>query len=257
MKRITSLLMLMACLAAPSVQAQEVEEFGYFDHLGAGVSIGTDGIGVDVATPIGNYVALRAGVSFLPNIKVYEGSFSYKYGRPSKENTVDGEINLGWVNGKLLCDVYPFKKNDFRITAGLYVGTDAFLKAQNKADTPVKTEGEGIYIGDKPFFPDESGITKVEVRSNVVKPYIGIGYGRAIPHSRVNVGVDLGIMLWGTPKAWLWAVDADKMDGNMSAEWHEVQLEDINDNLSSDINDIAQKLKIYPMLNVRVGFRLF
>ena len=55
------------------VQAQdEVDEFGIFDHVSAGLVIGTTGIGIDVAAPITDYVQVRAGYNFFPTFKYKE-----------------------------------------------------------------------------------------------------------------------------------------------------------------------------------------
>jgi len=41
---------------------------GVFNHLGFGAGIGTSGITIEAATPITNFVNLRAGVSWMPAI---------------------------------------------------------------------------------------------------------------------------------------------------------------------------------------------
>lgn len=269
--------MLAALLAAQSVNAQKVEEFGYFDHLGAGISIGgIDGIGIDVAAPIGQYVQMRAGVSFMPtitpSIKSLEEGFEYEYGKRDpvthlrKKNTLTVEASAGWVNGKMLFDVYPFRKVPFRVTVGFFAGTSAIAKAHNTS--PVKLEGEGFILGNTSesiaLFPDDNEDVKIEARVNTFKPYVGIGYGYAVPKSRVNVGFDLGVMCWGKPSAWIWGKNAD----TQRTGWVEVRKdlydEDIieredneTDRAILDGLNIAQKLKVGPVLNIRVGFRIF
>ncbi len=37
-----------------------------FNHLGAGVGVGTTGITFELATPITSFVQMRAGVSYMP-----------------------------------------------------------------------------------------------------------------------------------------------------------------------------------------------
>ena len=81
---------MMAC-AAVSVQAQEGSRSsqnsvsGYckthnvFQHLDISVNAGTSGIGFDVATPIGNYVQLRAGYEFMPHFH-YSVNFPVEVG---------------------------------------------------------------------------------------------------------------------------------------------------------------------------------
>ena len=63
-------LALVALGASQGLRAQNDIEFGYFDHMSIGASIGTDGIGFDVAFPIKDFAAVRAGISFVPTIKV-------------------------------------------------------------------------------------------------------------------------------------------------------------------------------------------
>lgn len=277
MKKLSALFMFAALLVAPSVHAQKVEDFGYFDHLGAGISLGVvDGIGVDLAAPIGNYVHMRAGVSFVPTItpsinSLKEG-FDYEYGKRDpitherKKNTLTVEASAGWVNGKLLFDVYPFRKVPFRVTVGFFAGTSAIVKAKNTS--PVKLEGEGFILGNTSesmaLFPDENEDVKIEARVNTFKPYVGIGYGYAVPKSRVNVGFDLGVMCWGKPSGWIRAQNAD----TRKTEWIEIR-KDLYDEATIEREDnetdraildginIAQKLKVGPVLNVRVGFRIF
>ena len=44
------------------VASSQNSDLGYFKHLDVSVNLGTSGIGFDLATPLGNYVQLRAGV---------------------------------------------------------------------------------------------------------------------------------------------------------------------------------------------------
>lgn len=240
----------LAVLAATSVSAQDVASFGYFDHLGAGISVGTDGIGIDLGAPLGNSFQMRAGVSFLPNIKVYDTDFNYTYGTPKKEATTHAELNVGWVNGKLLVDYFPFKKSTFRITAGLFAGTSDVVKVHNT--TPIMSDGEGVYIGKVAMQP-EDGNAKLHVRTNAVKPYVGIGVGRAVPSSRVEVGADLGVMIWGKPTVWAWGKNAD----TDLPIWTKYTKQDFDDKNIEDAFDVIQKFPVLPVISVRLGIRLF
>lgn len=277
MKKISALFMFAVLLAAQGTYAQKVEEFGYFDHLGAGISLGgIDGIGIDVAAPIGNYVQMRAGVSFMPtitpSIKSLEEGFTYQYGKKDPvtgkrpENTLTVEVSAGWVNGKMLFDVYPFRKVPFRVTAGFYVGTSAIAKAHNTS--PIKLAGEGFILGNTSesiaLFPDDNENVKIEARVNTFKPYVGIGYGYDVPKSRVNVGFDLGVLCWGKPSGWIYGKNAD----TGVTDWIEIRkdlydeaiIERENNETDRAILDginLAQKLKVGPVLNIRVGFRIF
>ncbi len=277
MKKLSILFVIAVLATTQNAQAQKVEDFGYFDHLGAAVSVGViDGLGIDVAAPIGNYVHVRAGVSWMPtitpSIKSLEEGFTYEYGKKDPvtgkrpENTLKAEVSAGWINGKLLFDVYPFRNVAFRITAGFYAGTSALVKAHNTS--PVKLQGEGFILGNtseqKYVYPDDNENIKIEARVNAFKPYVGIGYGYAVPKSRVNVGFDLGVMFWGTPSGWIYAKDLDADED----KWMEVKkslydetiIDQTNNETDRGIYDgltIASKFKVAPILNIRVGFRIF
>ena len=56
------------CLSLFSVNlhAQE-KKLGYFNSLSIGANVGTTGWGFDIATPIGQHFALRAGFTIMPN----------------------------------------------------------------------------------------------------------------------------------------------------------------------------------------------
>ena len=63
-------LFIMACLSLSSIQAQskQEKEFGFFNSLAIGANVGTTGWGIDVATPLGNHLALRAGFTIMPTV---------------------------------------------------------------------------------------------------------------------------------------------------------------------------------------------
>lgn len=69
MKRLLLLcLTYIMCVGNHQMAAQDSSESpGIFNSLAVGVSASTTGIGIDVASPIGSYLAVRAGVSFMPN----------------------------------------------------------------------------------------------------------------------------------------------------------------------------------------------
>ena len=69
MRKIKVLVAILAfVLGANYASAQDKN---MFNHLSAGISLGVlDGIGFEVAAPIGNYVNARAGLSFLPGISL-------------------------------------------------------------------------------------------------------------------------------------------------------------------------------------------
>ena len=168
---------MMAC-AAVSVQAQDVSNYlkthNVFQHLDLSVNVGTSGIGFDVATPIGNYVQLRAGYEFMPHFH-YSVNFPVEVGgQPAVQYDENGNRietrfdrlakNLKEITGfdvddhvemvgkttmnnfKLLFDVFPFKENKhWHFTAGFYWGPSQFAYADNSIDAMVSLLAVEMY----------------------------------------------------------------------------------------------------------------
>ena len=65
----TSISSISSISSMPS-SASSASPASYFSHLDLSVNVGTSGIGFDLATPIGNYVQLRAGYEFMPGFHV-------------------------------------------------------------------------------------------------------------------------------------------------------------------------------------------
>ena len=85
MSRLTSILCILllpaAMLAQQTDLARDVRE-GVLKHLDVGVSLGTTGLGLELSTPLGDYVRVRAGYSYLPSI-----SFNSNFGVDTREQS--------------------------------------------------------------------------------------------------------------------------------------------------------------------------
>lgn len=242
---VSGIVTLAAILFSIPVMAQDkVEKFGIFDHLSAGLTLGTTGIGIDVAAPITEYLQVRAGYNFFSGFKYKEDVKYRAKGRATEKTEVEGKIHLG--TAKLLFDVYPFKNSMFHATAGFFIGTSEIITAQNNIPVTAFDPGEGLLIGDYIVGFDKDGIAKATIKTNAFRPYVGIGFGRSVPRGRIGVNGDLGVMFWGKPKLY------EKQTGN--------DLEVTKSDLGSDSNkyfDIMSKIAVWPVLTVRVAGRIF
>ena len=260
---------LAAIFGIQTSQAQEQEiEYGLFNHLSAGVSVGTDGIGLEVASPITNFLSVRLGYSFLP-IK-YTGNFDFdsdeaflrkEDGSGYYDNVdVEGKLHMGDL--KLLFDLYPSKKSSFRFTAGAYIGNSKLVTAKSTNEFINKrywgNSGPELGKGLKNYtiVSDENGVINADLKTNSFKPYLGIGFGRAIPKNRLSVSFDLGVQFWGTPSLWT------NIDINGDPRYRKIEkdrilsdqdwVEDLKDGL-----DIMEKVIAYPVLSLRLNGRIF
>ena len=101
----------------------------------------------------------------------------------------------------------------------------------------------GIHLGENFIGANELGNVDAFVKINKVKPYVGIGFGRAVPKHRLGLDFDLGVMFHGTPKI-------DSSNGNIS--------DALNDELeSSGLTDILEEITIYPVMSLRLVGRIF
>jgi len=112
----------------------------------------------------------------------------------------------------------------------------------------------GIHVGDykdgTPYMmkPDSDGMVKANAFVNAFRPYIGLGYTTPLGDrsSRFKFDVDCGIMMWGG------APDIITHDGtNLGKDLINIR------GKVGDYVDIANSLKVYPMVSVRVSYAIF
>lgn len=146
---------------------KHVFEGDKFNHLDFGATVNTTGIGFDLAVPVGNYMQIRTGATFMPkfekdmhfNVEIGDkGTAEEKASRFATmqkymhdftglqvSNMVDmiGETNMN--NFKFLVDVYPFKNKHWHVTAGFYIGGTNIAKAKNSTASMSALLGTTIY----------------------------------------------------------------------------------------------------------------
>lgn len=164
MKRLLLLcLTYIMCVGNHQMAAQDSSESpGIFNSLAVGVSASTTGIGIDVASPIGSYLAVRAGVSFMPNFTYstdvdvdIEGSY---------EGNIPGQRKiLRGISDKILslCETNEssaiMETNGYRLL--LPEGT---LDYFNISDVKESSSEIVIYLEEKNELPGEYSTVKVE-----------------------------------------------------------------------------------------------
>jgi hypothetical protein len=189
-----------------------------------------------------------------------------------REYDVQGK--LGFTNGKILFDVFPFKSTGFPffITVCAYFGGKQIINVYNRDDgslrivnqanaaidvyndnitlIPGATRVNNIYAtqGDyKELGPDKNGNVEFQVKVNGFKPYLGIGFGRPVPmNKRVGVQVELGCMFWSTPKVEFVGSEG-KVDKTMEIERSKAGDKDVGKAI-----DIISKFSVWPCLNFRI-----
>lgn len=171
--------------------AQYWKEHNIFQHLDLSVSSGTTGIGIDLASPIGEYFQLRAGFDYMPRFTA-KMKFDVMIGdQPARQYDANGnrietsfdrmQVMLHDFTGviaddhvdmigkptmnnvKLLLDFFPFKNNKhWHVTAGFYWGPSKFAEAVNSTESMNSLIALSIYnnLYDKSYIHingDEDG----------------------------------------------------------------------------------------------------
>jgi len=231
---------ILLCAAMTAAQAAP----NVFNHLGIGAAVGTHGVSVELATPITGFVNLRAGVSYMPGITFNANAdYAYSVASVSRTGSVSLKGDLGRVQGQVIFNVYPVPKVPFYVAAGAYFGGSELLKITGQAPelSAIVAQNGGAVIGDYKIPVDPQGNISGGLKVKSFRPYVGIGWGRAIPGKIVNFAIDLGVQFQGKPKLY---TDYDEID--------DAAVEDDN-----TFNKIADALKVYPTLALKLNFRAF
>ena len=273
--------LLIACMllaggfAQASAQELSPKDFGYFNHLSGGIVLGTEGIGIEVAAPITYDFAVRMGYSLMPKFKYSKGlNLNENKGAFIKDRVdIGGKLNMG--DFKLLVDWYPFRTSSFHATAGFFIGRSTVVKIDNK-EPFVKDNYKGVagielgvYDPSNPqsesrytLMTDPNGDIKGELEVNAFKPYLGVGFGRAVPKGRIGVQFDLGIQFWGKPELKANMNYVDRETGENVTNFEPIKRGRIT-NPDGDYQDLKdavktiQKIRVYPVLNIRINGRIF
>ena len=95
MKKLGIFLLAVSLTAALSAQDKNI-----LNHMDVGVNVGTLGVGIDVAVPVGDYVRIRAGYNYMPRITFHSdfpietskggfGQTALKYFNKNKDKVAD------------------------------------------------------------------------------------------------------------------------------------------------------------------------
>ena len=232
-----------------------------------GLTLGSTGIGIDLAAPLCEFLQVRAGYDYMfPFQKKFHLLLQNE--ESSLEAYYDMTAKLTMGNAKLLADIYPFKYNkSWHITVGFYYGPSQVAKLESSSESANTYAGEVGYVqlgkfthdidlngvsyskgDDYHMKPADDGSILIKTCTNALKPYLGFGYGGRLFPSRYDwkVSVECGALFWG---------------GKPSQNVHD------GINLCKDVDDYPSNidtyikwcnyLLVYPVLSVRISKMLF
>lgn len=237
-----------------------------FNHLSVGLNVGTTGIGADIAMPATRFLDIEAGISIMPKIKyntnlhlnLSTSAINPILPTPIDLDDIPAQGKLKMINGKLMINFYPIVVSSFHISVGAYFGSTEVAEIYNtidgqllpiyQANTFIKDNNLpfdeiGLTVGDYQLTPDINGNVRATLKSNNFKPYVGLGFGRAVPKKRIGFKFDLGAMFWGSPEV----IDHNGVSLTKQ-DW---------DGKDGGAFKTISKIKVYPVLNFRLCGRIF
>ena len=203
-----------------------------------------------------------------------------RYPGANLPNKMDVQGKLNNTTWHFLIDVYPFGgKSSFHATVGAYFGPSEVVSVYNKEPNflqPVVAYNEAIIHADQypdvqaavnrynlkmigaelgDYFltpnPADNGNVEAMAKVNSFRPYLGIGFGRAVPKGRVGCQFDLGVQFWGKPEITVPTY-------NKTAKTYQMEKIDA-DRAGDDAGKVLKtisKISVYPVLNFRVIGRI-
>ena len=158
-KTLFSLLCMILCSAM--LYAQTANSFQYkfpekkngpFNKLDVALTLGSTGVGIDVASPVTDFMQVRAGFTYMPKFE-YKMNFPIEVGEGTREeqqskfnelsamleqftgHAVDDNVDMlgepTFSNFKLMLDFFPLEDKRWHLTAGFYLGSSSIGKAYN------------------------------------------------------------------------------------------------------------------------------
>ena len=157
-----------------------------FADVGAGLKVGTLGVGLDIATDIPGFQADKANVRFAGNY------FTYSRSENLSRLAIDGKLKLQTFG--MVGDWYPFA-GSFRLTAGGYFN-------QNAVSVTGKPKGGSFNFNGTDYTPQQVGTLSDRAKLGTgFAPYAGIGWGNALGSGKQwGVFSDFGVLFTGSPK---------------------------------------------------------
>lgn len=139
------------------------------------------------------------------------------------------------INGMFLFDYFLFKRFVFYVIVGLLFGILFILKVLGQID-------EWIEVGDIIIELGVDGCVEVVLKINVVKFYVGIGFGCLVVYLCVGFKFELGVMFYGNLKI-------EVIIGKI--------VEEVIDQDLSCFNKFLKNFKVYFVFNFQLLYWIF
>ena len=258
------LLILLVAATMLSGNVSLAQENGIFNHIALGVTAGDDGFGVELAAPVGKHIQVRGGYSFMP----FTVTRPFSFGNVTVNGDTREMNNIPFTarmleggQGRLLVDINPSKDASFHFTVGAMFSGGNLLSTSGDIRNVLHpdeygTRGIGL-LPDCIISSDKQGYLPIDLKTNKIWPYLGIGFGQAVnPERRITAVFDLGIAYSGNWQ--MTAYDMVEYNAGFSDSPELVPLtSDAVRKHDRGAFDKLAKLPVFPVARINVFFRLF
>lgn len=151
------------------------------------ISAGISGVGFEYARVLNQHFSLRVVYNSLnlENIEIQDFELD-------NQNT-DIILNVKNLNYDFLIEYLPFKSSSLKLILGAAYFTDLSISGNLTFDSEQK-------VGDITLTKDDFGDLNIGVDwPGSFAPYLGIGFGRAIPKKRLGIAIEVGGYYLGSP----------------------------------------------------------
>lgn len=277
-----TLAVLVALAVSVAAFAQVKNQNVLFKHLSLGVGVGDD-LHAEVATTLTPWLQMRVMYSTLmPYLGLAQSiagsalpqgstisplhvpvTVNYKSEQITIDRVdVDGSIN--WHDINLLFDLYPAQASVFHFTVGAMIGLNPNLVSALAKPVPALNQADWTTTRFMGVTTNKEGNVNIDARfaMNVVKPYVGIGFGRPVTkNNAVGVNFDLGVAYIGGihifSKDYYENPDAPK-DVEINSAWvnSDPDMKQQAGNYTQYL-DMANSFPVLPVLRLTLNVRLF
>ena len=220
------------------------------------------------------------------NKKLYDAGMQqvkldqYPGGNLPEKMEIEGKLKN--TTGHVLIDLYP-GGGSFHFTVGAYFGPDEIIDVYNKESgflNPINAYNEAIINANSPsadpgvkqvvnqynlkmiggelgdYFvtpnPAENGDVRAYAKVKGFRPYVGLGFGRAVPKKRIGCQFDLGVQFWGKPEIYVPTYDK----AAKTYQYEKIEGDKAGDDAGKVLKTVS-KVSVYPVLNFRLVGRIF
>jgi len=209
------------------------------EPIGITGKFGTLGFGLDATFKMKDDFNLR--------INANKGSLNLVDSDSDSDFVEKGKFDLKSVG--LLADYYPLD-NKFRLSGGVYYNGNILESESSEVRNNVK-------IGANYYDLTKNSKTNLEIDTNNIAPYIGMGWGNTVESSDSwSFNVDVGVLYQGSVKSSLQMSGTAKEHNTgktINLETNQVFLNDAKDEINF-INNNTKGIKWYPVVSIGVAY---